>query len=288
MPRSQRKSRRASNAGIKGVPQVPDATHARAFHRQVGAVVVITALMVIALFVFVFLLNRTSANVSQQQTSDGQAQQSQSDSTSDDSDATTEDEDEAARRVRTAVPDLTSVMGRSQRDALSIIGHGATVTSTQNANGSDSPIVSNVTVALTQEPGDSKQGTPTVYLGLNSDGAVIHAGYSSPTSLLGFGRLSFSDAILNEHIVEQTLERAGVTVSQGNISLPSSKKDYSTYGSDGHTLVQEHATFQGEGVGKDGRTYAWAAQIVYDYTRANATGNLADASHVIYVYIDEQ
>ena len=70
-----------------------------------------------------------------------------------------------------------------------------------------------VTVALTAEPADSRSGTPTVYLGLDADGKVVQAGYSAATASLGYGSLSFADAVKNEHIVEKTLREAGVNVA---------------------------------------------------------------------------
>lgn len=282
--KQQETSRDHSNKKKAHIAKSP--TRAQSMHRAFAFITVLLVFLVVCLIIVLSMLNRAGSNVSLQQTSDGQPQEQQQQDSSDASNDE-EEEEESQNTVQTSIPNLINVMGMQQTDALRTIGHGATVTSTTAVNQTGNSIVSSVNVSLTQEPGDSKQGTPTVYLGLNAQGNVIEAGYSAPTSLLGYGRLSFADAITNEHIIEQTLSRTGLTVSTGNIELPA-KQDYSTYGPDGHTLVQEHANFQGQGVGSNGVVYNWSARLIYDYTRANSTGNLADATHVIYVFIDAQ
>lgn len=271
----------------------PEQMRSHTLHRSYVVVAISLVVLVAALIVSLVFLHITSQNVSQQQTSNGQAQQTEtdianSDATSTDTSSSDSNDESSTQTVKTSVPDITTLMGLNRSDALQQIGHGAALVSATDVNESDNPVVKKLTVVLTHEPGDSKQGTPTVYLGLDSNETVIQAGYSSPTSLLGFGRLSFVDAITNEHIIEQTLKKAGLTVSQGDITLPSSKKDYSIYGSDGHTLVQEKASFQGEGFSNKGVTYSWTSTLQYDYSRANATGNLANTTREIYVYINAQ
>ena len=58
-------------------------------------------------------------------------------------------------------------------------------------NEEGNPIKTEVRVALTDEPADTRTGTPTLYLGLDEDGAVVQAGYSAGTASLGYGTLSF-------------------------------------------------------------------------------------------------
>ena len=117
-------------------------------------------------------------------------------------------------------------MGMGQDEAIAAIGHGAVVSGSLDVNEEGNPIRQRVTtvercvrqrvtVVLTEEPADALSGTPTVYLGLNEEGKVIMAGYSAATASLGYGNLSFADAVQNENIVEKTLDEAGLSVPAG-------------------------------------------------------------------------
>ncbi len=158
---------------------------------------------------------------------------------------------------KTTVPDLVQLLGHTQEE---------------------------LQVALADEPSDSRSGTPTVYLSLNEGGVIIETGYSVATSSLGYGSVSFTDAVQNENIVEETLAEAGLTVSYGTAQLPEDKMQYSTYDSDGTTLVKEYCSFNGTGMA-DGVEHAWDAILSYDYSVANATDNLNDTIRTIYVYV---
>lgn len=184
----------------------------------------------------------------------------------------------------TAVPDLVSLLGHTQDEAVAALAHGAQVTRSTEINEEGNPVKWDVQIALTDEPADSRSGTPTVYLGINSDLAIIRVGYSVATSSLGYGSLSFTDAIQNEHIIEKTLEAAGLTVSVGSAVLPDDKTEYSTYASDGTTLVKEFYSFTGVGQSR-GIEHFWEGSLAYDYGMANATGNLNDTIRTIYIYI---
>mgnify|MGYP000290850780 CR=1 FL=1 len=147
------------------------------------------------------------------------------------------------------------------------------------------PVKTNVTVALTDEPADTRSGTPTVYLGLNEDGCVVQAGYSAATASLGYGSLSFVDAVKNEGIIEKTLQEAGVNVPAGSAQLPADKTEYSEYASDGTTLVKESYSFSGT-VDLNGAAHEWSALLLYNYSTANTSGNLADTIRIVYVYVN--
>ena len=95
----------------------------------------------------------------------------------------------------------------------------------------------------------------------------------------------FADAVKNEHIVEKTLREAGVNVTDGSAKLPSDKTSYSTYASDGTTLVKENCSFNGT-VDINGAAHTWSSVLMYDYSTANASGNLADTVRIIYIYIN--
>lgn len=182
------------------------------------------------------------------------------------------------------VPNLTSLLGLTIDDAVAKLQHGATVTSTRDVDEEGSAIKTSSTVALTDEPSDSKSSTPTVYLGMDKDGKIIQAGYSVSVNSLGFGSLSFVDAVNNEHVIEKTLKEAGISIPDGAVTLPSDKSAYTTYGSDGKTTVKERSTFTGDAE-INGEACTWSSVLSYDYTTANLTGNVGDTIRVIYAYI---
>ena len=189
---------------------------------------------------------------------------------------------------KTQVPDLTGLFGKTQDEAIEYLGCGATVSSTQEINEEGNPVRWKVSLVLTEEPSDSKSGTPTVYLDFDSDGKVINAGYSAATASLGYGALSFSDIVNNEHIIEQTLSEAGVNVEEGAAALPEDASSYQSYASVGTTLVRESCSFGGTGTKADGAEVDWSGVLTYDYTAANASSNLADTVRQVYVYVNSK
>lgn len=258
---------------------IPDyMRHSRKMRRILIAVIIILVCLLIAGGVLIFQLIQTSNNAATQQTQNQISDiESINNSTPKDSSSTT--------TKKTNVPDLVSLLGLNVDQAIEVLQHGAQVTSTIDVNEEGSAIRAEVRIALTAEPSDSKSGSPMVYLSLNEEGLAIQAGYSVATSSLGYGSLSFSDAIENEHIVEKTLEEAGLEVAENSAVLPDDKMQYSTYASDGVTLTKENCSFEGVGSTAEGAEHSWTAILSYDYTTANATGNLIDTIRTIYVYI---
>ncbi len=172
----------------------------------------------------------------------------------------------------TQVINLVSLMGLNSNDAVTKIGHGASIQ--EEAPMSSIGFSKEETVALTNETGDALSGTPTVTLGFDDNGGVQAASYTAATSLLGYGSIAFADSVQKYHIVENTLAKAGLTtVAEGSVELPA-KTAYSTYGPDRKTLTSEAYTFQGSAE-MDGVAYNWNATLDYDYTEANKQGNLA-------------
>ena len=109
-------------------------------------------------------------------------------------------------------------MGLSAEDAVQKIGYGAAV---QDETMSSVGFTNEETVVTRDEKGDALSGTPTVTLGFDSNGTVAAASYSAPTSLLGYGTLSFSDAVEEFHIVENLLGKVGLSgVEEGILTLP--------------------------------------------------------------------
>ena len=187
----------------------------------------------------------------------------------------------------TDVPVLTSLLGKTTDEAVAEIGRGALITQNREVKEKGNKIKTTINVALTEEPADSKTGTPTVYLGLDKDGKIIQVGYSASASALGFGSLSFADAISNEHVVEKTLARIGVEIPEGSAVLPKKKDKYSTYASDGATVVKERCSFNGD-TQVNGTDCEWSSVLSYDYTTQVVTGNLSDTVRIIYVYVTEK
>ena len=182
----------------------------------------------------------------------------------------------------TQVINLVGLMGLSETDAVQKIGHGAAVQ--DEAPMSSVGFTDEETVVLTDEKGDALSGTPTVTLGFDSNGAVAAASYSAPTSLLGYGSLSFTDAVQKFHIVENLLGKVGLTgVEEGSVTLPE-RKEFSSYGPDKKTLTSETYTFNGTAQA-DGVQYSWTATLDYDYAEANKTGDLANTVKKIAVSI---
>ena len=79
-----------------------------------------------------------------------------------------EDASTGTEKLITA-PNLAAILGASQDDAIASVGRGATVTATREVNEEGNPIKTSLTVALTEEPADTRSGTPTVYLGLDEE-----------------------------------------------------------------------------------------------------------------------
>lgn len=185
---------------------------------------------------------------------------------------------------KTTVPNIVELLGKTRKQAIEMIGHGAEVASEKKVKEKGNPIRRELRVVLTDEPSDSRSGAPTVYLSLNKDGKVIHCGYSVSTSSLGYGSASFSDTVESEHIVENTLGEAGLNVELGSAVLPKDATEYSSYSSDGSTVTKEYYSFSGKGKA-NGKTYEWEAILSYDYTVANASENLNDTLRTIFVYV---
>ena len=102
--------------------------------------------------------------------------------------------------------------------------------------------------------------TPSVYLTLDEDGTILEAGYSASVGSLGYGDVSFVDAVTSEHLVENLVDAAGMEIEEGSIEMPA-VEDYRTYADDGKTIAQELYTFGGEASGSDGSSYAWSCKL---------------------------
>lgn len=258
--------------------EVPEYLYkSRRMRRILIAVIIVLVVLLLVGGVLVFQLFQTVQNTA--------SQQAQTASDSIDVAQTDEVVESSSTAKRTTVPDLVPLIGLTQDEAVAALEHGAQVSSAVDVNEEGNRIKREVRVALTSEPADSRAGTPTVYLGLDEEGHVVQVGYSTSTSSLGYGSFSFADAIENVGVVEETLNEAGMDVAEGSVKLPADKMSYSTYASDGTTLMREQCSFEGVAAASNGTNYPWSAVLSYDYSLANTTGNLADTMRTIYVYI---
>ncbi|MCL2827034.1 MAG: hypothetical protein FWD72_06495, partial [Eggerthellaceae bacterium] len=246
--------------------------------RVLIVVIVLLALLIGALAYFTYMLVEEAQRQAVQQTLEHQPADVDALKDNEPSDAS------SSSTKTTDVPNLVELIGKKQDDAVTLIGHGATVVSSAPANEEGSPIKTEAKVSLTDEPSDTRSGTPTVYLGLDGAGIVVRAGYSAATTSLGFGTSSFVDAVTKDNIIEKTLNEAGTDIALGSVTLPDDKSEYTTYKSDDKTVVQESYSFSGN-VQVNGADCEWSAVLRYDYTAEIASGNLADTIRQIYIYL---
>ena len=260
----------------------PRAIEARKKRRTLAIWVVIIVVAIVAVAVFGVKMFSSSQDEAAQE-----AQEQQEAPKEQDMGDNMDDDAGNASVQLTEVPDLSSIMGMKSDDAVKAIGHGAMITSNRAVDEKDNPIKTNLNVALNDEPIDSKTGSPMVYLGLDKDGKVIQVGYSASAAALGFGSLSFADAVNEEHVVEKTLAKIGVNVKEGSAVLPADKKAYTTYAKDGTTVTRERCSFDGD-VDVNGTPCVWSSVVSYDYTTQVVTGDLSDTVRIIYVYITKK
>ena len=277
-------ARPSSGRGRHAAPDSGDSPRMQKSRRMRKTLIVLIILLLIGLGALGYFGFRTITESQQQAI---QQTQEQAASSKDAIDSQVADDATAATTKHADVPDLSLILGKTQDEAIKALQRGATVTATREATEEDSVIKTNVTVSLTSEPSDSRTGgTPTVYLGLNEAGTVVQAGYSASASALGFGTLSFADAVTNERVIEKTLQKIGVDVPDNVVVLPDNKDEYSTYASDGTTVVKERCSFEGD-ANVNGTPCLWSAVLSYDYTTQVLTGNLTDTVRVIYVYVTQ-
>ncbi len=263
-----------------GKPAVPEYMRkSRRMRRILIVVIVLLIALLGATVYFGYQMLKTSDSTAVQQAQNAEQQT--------EAIGTDEADDAANEAVKTTtVPDLVSLLGLTQDEAVELLQHGAQVTGEPRAvNEEGNPIKTELRVALTAEPADSRTGTPTVFLGLNKKGKIIQAGYSTSTASLGYGALSFADAVRTENVIEKTLAEAGVTVSADDVVLPEDSAAYTTYDTDGKTITKEYCSFSGE-ADVEGASHTWSAVLSYDYSMANASGNLADTVRTIFIYVN--
>lgn len=268
----------AGSRGADGAAHEDKAIRARG---SLIVAVVLAVILVIALFVCVSLALTEAAEAETQQTQvSGAVMQPAGTQLGAEKAPAAKPE----RAVTTSVPVLQTLIGGTQKQAISKLGHGAEVSRVTDYTDEQSHAVQRVTVVLTSEPSNGSQ-TPTVYLDLNSDGTVVGASYQVSMASLGYGAISFKQAAGKSKVVQNTLADAGVAINDDSgIVLPKRAKDYSTYKSDGKTLVRQSRSFSGDAKSA-GMSYHWTGSLEYDFSKANKSGNLVDTQRIVRVGI---
>ncbi|MDO4841375.1 MAG: hypothetical protein Q3982_01705 [Phoenicibacter congonensis] len=228
------------------------------------AIVTLLVLIVIivACLVFFFL---TSSNVSVEQQHSDSTEVSQ----------ISENSSSSTSEKTATVPSLAALIGTKVDDAATSLGHGATVSSDTKKDDEDDPVKRVVKYSLANDAGSSSSGTPTVTVNADSDDEITSVTYQTSTKSLGYGTISFQDAVQNEKIIQAIMKEAGLTISDSDVVLPADKADYTTYSDDGKRITKEEKEFSGT-ADYSGKTLSWSTRLQYDYTVALATDNLAD------------
>ena len=275
LPADPEKMTRAQKKAAKRQARDAMPTYMKKSRRTRRILTVIVILLIVLAAAGVYLVSQLVSTVGDNAAQQAQTTQDSVDVNAIDSTNTT---DASSSEKTTTVPNLTGLLGKTQEDAIAQVGRGAAVSMDREVSEAGSAIVREVRLSLNDEPADARIGVPTVYLGLNASGVIVQAGYSVSTSSLGYGALSFADAVTGEHVV-------GAPVEDGAAVLPEDESAFTSYGPDGVTRTREYCSFGGS-VDIDGLDCVWSAILSYDYNTANATGNLADTVRTVYIYID--
>lgn len=235
----------------------------------IAIVVLIVILCLIGAMVAVYLLTSQNVSVQQQQETDvSQMENSEADTST------------SASEKSATVPDLALLIGAKADDTVALIGHGAQVSADEAKEEENTPVKRTLRLTLTNDVSSDSSGNPTVVVSANSEGNIISVTYTASTKALGYGTMSFSDAIQNERIIEKVMKEAGLQVGSENVVLPENKAEWTTYTDDGKRISREEKEFSGEVEGKK-----WSARLAYDYTVSLATDNLSDTLRNISITI---
>ena len=178
------------------------------------------------------------------------------------------------------VPSLATLIGTKADDVANAVGHGAQVASDEAKDDENDPVKRAIRLTLTNDVGSDSSGNPTVAVYANAEGNVTSLTYSASTKALGYGTMSFTDAIQNEKIIEKVMKEAGLNINSADVVLPENKAEWTSYTDDGKRISREEREFSGEADGKK-----WSAALSYDYTVSLATDNLSDTLRNIRITI---
>ena len=193
-----------------------------------------------------------------------------------------ETQDTQTTRASSEAVNLVALVGLSRQEALAYIGRGAVVEAETNID--DGGLKKDLSLSLTDEKGNDLSGTPSASIKLDASGNVGAATYSAPLDALGFGSISFVDAVNKYKVVDKVLSSVGISNYDSSALVLPDHKSYSTYESDTKTLKTETYTFSGTSEQAEG-SFSWTATLHYDYAEANKTSNLANTVRKISVSI---
>ena len=220
-------------------------------------------------------------------------------------------------KPQVSIPNLANLVGLTTDEAISYLGSGAEVSSTTDITEevektrevevevkSDDPkaepttevqtetyteeevVGHHVTISMKNDKTDSQGNRPSVYLTTDKDEKTTIVGYSISMESLGYGDMSFNDAVNVAKIVQNTLSNVGVTPADGNIALPEDESEYRTFGEDGTTVAEESYTFKGDGTTGEGTAITWSLRLTYDYSAYNVSKNWDDVIKLVYVTVE--
>lgn len=190
------------------------------------------------------------------------------------------DEKSVSSDKTATVPTLATLIGVKADEVANLVGHGAQVSGDEARDVENDPVKRVVRLTLTNDVGSGSSGNPSVSVFADSEGNVTSVTYSASTKALGYGTMSFTDAIQNEKIIEKVMAEAGIFINSEDVVLPENKDAWTTYTDDGRRISREEREFSGEAEGKK-----WSANLSYDYTVSLATDNLSDTLRNIRITI---
>ncbi len=240
-------------------------------------------IILFALLIFYFLSASLSSSSSVKQTQVTEVKSSQDDSEEEQSN------DSSAKKTVT-IPDASSLIGTSIDTSIEQIGHGAQVLSDVESSGSKEAVVRVVKFTLASDEGDSKTGNPTLMAEVDKDGAILAVTYVASLKSLGYGNLSFRDAVVNEKVISKVMREAGVEINEDDVILPTDKTEYSIFTSDSSRVSKEQRDFSGVGkrTSGDQSPMLWSSTLTYDYSVSLETDNLADTLRMISIYVAQK
>lgn len=239
---------------------------------------VLAVILVFALAICVILMVGQAAQAQTQQTAQGGVAVQPAPTT-----AILNPDESSSTNQTTVVPELASLIGSTEKQALAMLGHGAQVSREVVRTDDRTQAVKRETAVLTSAASSDGIGSPIVHLDFNEQGAVVAASYRGGLRSLGYGPISINQAVSKSKVIQHALLDAGITVADASvIKLPKNRDSYTTYESDQKTVARQAVKFAGTGTAA-GMNYRWTASLTYDYSKANNSANLANTYRVLQV-----
>lgn len=188
------------------------------------------------------------------------------------------------------IPDLASFVGTDSESLSGLVGHGAQVLSDEVKEGSENGVARTIKFTLANDEGDAKTGNPTIVFNVDGDGIVLDCTYLASIKTLGYGTLSFRDAILNAKIIIKAMDEAGVVIDEQDVNLPSDRTEYSYFTNDSKRVLKEEKTFFGVGKknGDEQEEFSWSSTLTYDYSASIENDNLEDTIRTISITVEHR